>query len=402
MNFNNTYSVACWLIIATLISILFSPPLVSLAQILLVLVILSSKELRNKMFNTWQQPMIKSSLIFYALISIGVLYSIAPWNIAINSWWGWRKLLLLPLALILFDNSVWKHRLLIIFISVTTAIATVSFLFWSIGYAFPWLDAEIGVLLRNRITQGMIFSVAAFSAAMLTLINSNYIINYILITCSTILIANIILITPGRSGYLATLVLILIGVTSYLRQKQWSWFKSIGIASLAASFLVIILILAPISKQRLTQVVEEAINYQQYNQETSVGIRVMYWKNTISLLDKHPLFGHGTGAFGTAYTRNVAGKPGIAGVAAEDPHNQFLRIWVEYGALGLIVFILLLSSAAWQQPITLLYRMLGLSVMVAWCVTSLANSHFTTFAEGSFIYLWLGTMLAAETSTHST
>jgi hypothetical protein len=56
----------------------------------------------------------------------------------------------------------------------------------------------------------------------------------------------------------------------------------------------------------------------------------------------------------------------------------------------------MLITAAWQQPITFPYRILGLAVMIAWCVTSLANSHFTTFAEGTFIYLWLGSILAAE------
>jgi hypothetical protein len=42
------------------------------------------------------------------------------------------------------------------------------------------------------------------------------------------------------------------------------------------------------------------------------------------------------------------------------------------------------------------YGYLGLSVLAAWCVTSLFSSHFSTFAEGRFIWLWLGVCLARD------
>jgi O-antigen ligase len=399
-NYITIHAATCWLIIAAIISVLLAPPLVSIAEIILALLIVTSNELRNKMFIAWQQPLFKAVLIFYILITIGVLYSAAPVAIAVKSWWSWRKLLLLPLSLALFNNVTWKDRLILTFISIVTIAAIASFIAWFIEYSPFAPNGEPGVLLRNRITQGMAFSVAAFSAFILTLRKFNYDINRWLIISSLILIINIILVTPGRSGYLALIVLVFIGTVNYLRNKHWSWISSVEIASLIACCLVIILTLTPTSQQRLNKGIKEATNYQQYDTETSIGIRIIYWQNTLSLSTQysfqHLLIGHGTGAFGTAYTQHVLRKPGLAGIPVDDPHNQYLRIWIEYGLIGLIIFNIMLITAAWQQPITFPYRILGLAVMIAWCVTSLANSHFTTFAEGTFIYLWLGSILAAE------
>jgi hypothetical protein len=37
---------------------------------------------------------------------------------------------------------------------------------------------------------------------------------------------------------------------------------------------------------------------------------------------------------------------------------------------------------------------LAAAALVGWCATSLANSHFSTFAEGRLLFFWLGAMLA--------
>jgi O-antigen ligase len=82
------------------------------------------------------------------------------------------------------------------------------------------------------------------------------------------------------------------------------------------------------------------------------------------------------------------------GMPTHDPHNQFLKIAAEHGLLGLAVFLALLAAAFRQRGAPPPYRLLGLGVLAAWCATSLFNSHFSTFAEGRFIWLWLGACLA--------
>ena len=128
-----------------------------------------------------------------------------------------------------------------------------------------------------------------------------------------------------------------------------------------------------------------------------MGIRMVFWKNTIQMLKNRPLLGYGTGAFKTGYQQQVANQSGVEATVTADPHNQFMKIVGEHGILGLAIFIGFLISA-YQQRASRPYQLLGLGVLSAWIATSMANSHFSTFAEGSFIYIWLGAMLAKENS----
>jgi hypothetical protein len=66
--------------------------------------------------------------------------------------------------------------------------------------------------------------------------------------------------------------------------------------------------------------------------------------------------------------------------------------------LGLGVFLALLAVLFRQRGAPPPYRLLALGVLAAWCATSLFNSHFSTFAEGRFIWLWVGACLAAAQS----
>jgi O-antigen ligase len=57
----------------------------------------------------------------------------------------------------------------------------------------------------------------------------------------------------------------------------------------------------------------------------------------------------------------------------------------------------MLASSLFQKS-SKMYFHLGIGVLMAWCATSLFNSHFSTFTEGRFIYIWLGIMLASESN----
>ena len=63
----------------------------------------------------------------------------------------------------------------------------------------------------------------------------------------------------------------------------------------------------------------------------------------------------------------------------------------------LLIFIAFLASTLLQK-VKLFYFHLGLGVLIAWCASSLFSSHFSTFTEGRFIYIWLGIMLASESN----
>jgi O-antigen ligase len=395
-------AVACVLVSVVAISVLFSPPVMNLALFLLLVVILRSAELRQSLWATWRQPMVKFLLLFYAIMIVGTLYSIAPTADAIRMALGWKKLLLLPIALSLFSDTRWKSRFLKVFIGVMTVSALVSFGLWFFEIDLAVASHERGVFLRNHATQGMAFAVGAFSAFILAVESGPGRLRRLYVLSALLLLGNVALVTTGRSGYLVAMVCAVVAVSGYVffGQRRLGARKIVG-----AMFLVIgvagILLLAPAPRERILLGVQEVKNYDQANEVTSMGIRMTFWKNTIEMIQERPLLGYGTGAFRTAYDLQVAGKTGVAATSAGDPHNQYMKITAENGVVALLAFLGFLIAAT-RQRCAAPWRLLGLGVLASWCATSLFNSHFSTFNEGYFIYAWLGIMLAPpETARES-
>ncbi len=157
---------ARWLIAADMVALLFSPPLTNLVELALYLVVLASGELRARFVRAARQPMVLGALLFLAVVSVGLAYSIGSWNDSFGMWWGWRKLLLLPIAAALFDDPAWKRRLALILVAVAALCALVSYA--GVLLHVTYYLYEPGVVIRNHATQGMMFSVAAFAAVLLT------------------------------------------------------------------------------------------------------------------------------------------------------------------------------------------------------------------------------------------
>jgi len=390
----NKLDFARWLLILLLIALLFSPPLVNLFELTLFAMFIFIDELRKRMVLALKQPLVIATLCFYLLLLLDTTYSLVSWKESLSSFWGWRKILLLPISVALFDEKIWKQKLAFVFIMVTTMCAVLSFLSKFLGFTIH--TYPVGIIIRNHATQGIIFSVAAFTVATL-LISIPAIFSRLqkwgLCICIFILTVNVIYITPGRSGYLALIVLGLIFAVAYAYLN-----KKIVVPLIILGLIPIVLLSSPTVRQRISQGVNEAELYKSRAEATSMGIRMVLWNNTIELIRERPLLGVGTGAFQQAYKTEVVNEPSWKQDITHDPHNQFLKIATEQGIVGLIVFIGMILSAFWQKP-SFTYYILGIGILFAWCGNSLFSSHFSTFSEGRFIFLWCGVMLAKEVVT---
>ena len=160
-----------------------------------------------------------------------------------------------------------------------------------------------------------------------------------------------------------------------------------------------LLLSSPTVRQRITQGSNEATAFENKSgdkgESTSMGLRMSLWSNTIELIQEHPFIGYGTGGFQIAYKNKVKQKPDWEQHMTHDPHNQFLKITAEHGVIGLLIFLGIILAAFRQKP-TFIFYSLGVGVLLAWCGNSLFSSHFSTFSEGRFIFLWCGVMFAHE------
>ena len=391
LNFN-VIDLARWMMIFLSITILFSPFLTNVLEITLFGLFLFNQELRRRFTDIKKQPLLIGVGAFILMLIIGCFYSVADYQDTLRSLWGWRKILLLPLGLVLFNDAVWKNKFaysLMIFVSIVSLFCILCYLL-----ELNIRGQEPGVLIRNHATQGMIFSVTLFLMSVFLLfkkhtlpIRSQWILGLILV-----ILGVLVYMTPGRSGYLAFMVVTVYFGYLLFREKLY---KMLSVVFLLSSSL---LLTSPIVQDRIELGVKEMQHVDPTNIESSsMGMRMVLWKHTIELIQDRPLLGFGTGGFEEAYSQKIKDNPDWEKNIMHDPHNQFLKIWVEMGMLGLIIFLSMLASSLFQKS-SKMYLHLGIGVLLAWCATSLFSSHFSTFTEGRFIYIWLGIMLAGESN----
>jgi len=383
---------ARYLILIEFILILFSTALSNLIEITLYSLCLLTPSIRKEIYNNSKQPLFTASLALIFIIFISTFWSIAPLNSAFGELWGWRKILLLPISLALFCDAKYKDKAINIFLIFTSIICIISL--WNL-----FVEKENGILIRNYATQGMIFSVSliVFLNKLLLSYKSLNSLKKITYFCLILIFALGILNIEGRSGYLALIVMVLTSLIIYIYTSKDKW------RFILSSLILLIFMSAIFSSKIVLQRVEFGINeiidtlYREGDGNSSMGIRTNMFILTIETIKENPIFGLGNGSFETEMA-NKTKKMKDKGLAIHDPHNQYLKIIAEFGIIGFAVFVYLLISATKQRPEknSSNYKEIALIVLAAWITTSLFNSHFSTFTEGRFIYLWLGIMLASQ------
>ena len=101
---------ARWLLIALSITILFSPFFSNCIEITLLGLFIFNKDLRTRFLAFKNQPLLIASSVFILLLFLDCFYSVVPIKEALGSLWGWRKILLLPMGLVLFNDPTWKDK----------------------------------------------------------------------------------------------------------------------------------------------------------------------------------------------------------------------------------------------------------------------------------------------------
>jgi O-antigen ligase len=310
---------------------------------------------------------------------------------------GWRRLLLLPLALAVFDDAAAKRTLLTVLTATCVVAALVGF--FVVEAELPILR-EHGVLFGTYTTQAKVFALAIAGCVAGLMCPSAFAGHRwlgdwrVLAAVIALLASDILNLLPGRSGYV-DLVLMPVLLVTLLVSGRWLAKASAGLAVLAC--LGIVLLVNPHVRERVELAVAELETVDQATQGSSLAQRVVMWRTTVRIIRDRPLLGVGTGGFLDGY-RPYIQRGGWQDFETGDPHNQFLKILAEQGIVGLAALAFFIFRVL-TCPAATPYRQLAIVAMLGWCATSLANSHFSTFIEGRVLFFWLGAMLATQTSS---
>jgi O-antigen ligase len=379
-----------------------SPPVANVGVALALLLVLASRPLRIRLLVAARQPLGCGALILFAVMTLAMCWAPVPWSARFAAWWNWRTMLLIVLTAAAFGDPRWKERFSLALIAATTLGAIASFAMRAAHVTVE--PGSPGTLFLNHVTQSMALAVGVLLAGVLAAQRDRSPkARALLIVAALVCLANLVLVTAGRSGQVAVAVAALSAALLMLHgSRRWQGVLALLVVAVAVTSV------SPALQQRFGLIVREAPLLDcSTPEESSTALRLLLWRTTGALILEHPWVGYGVGGFTPAYQREVpsqvGGQPLVNWCArpAHDPHNQYLRVTVEAGLLGLLAFLGLIVGAV-RQPASEPYRGAALALLAAWCVTSLFNSHFQTFNEGHLIALLLGALLAPDSTPIAT
>jgi len=244
----------------------------------------------------------------------------------------------------------------------------------------PQKDAGSSLGLHNGTLTGAFSLLLVFTAGLLTFVirYSQTIFSRALAGVGLLIcIADLFLVVPGRTGYLAFLVM--------------SGFMLYNLSKLSRVFAVIVVLIvtafvlnSSIFKQRIAAGKSDLQLYSGGTVTTSMGARFEMWKVSWRNFTENPLIGSGTNGFSPRWMREGYSK---IPYAFNNPHSTYFHLLGNYGISGFAVFLFFLwrlAVTAWRFRETLAGAATG-AFLIVFAVGGLTNTMLT----GDFYLAWL-------------
>ncbi len=370
--------------------------LTNLFEVLLVCITFYDASLRKKVLSSFNDVRVSAVFLFWFWVAFSMSWSEAPIAERLGEFWSWRKLILVPICFALFERDADKRLLMVTVVAICSVYMVAT---WLGYFNLVELDRVPKHYLENHATQGVLFGACSLFCILLALQNSNWMSRCLFFLLVAGFVANILLISTGRSGYL--FLVVISGYSAFFWAK--CRFKATVLPLLAGLGAVCIILATLFINETTNREINKAFTDIEtaYTSEqlTSLGIRIVMWTNSLALIENKPLLGSGAGGYKYDYGALVAGQDGWRSKVIDDPHQQYLHIAAEHGLLGLFFFILAFGGWLFSKvPRTQIFYVAGISVLLGTAANGFANGHFSAFVEGRFFWISVAAFLAGTQS----
>ncbi len=347
---------------------------------------------RDKLIFAWANPVYRAALLLFTLLLAGTLYGNAAPGDAKLYLLKYLDLALIPVLGWAFIAASGREQGLR---ALACGLALVLLISCAIKIGLippnPWLNGtpESPVVFKFRLTHNILMAFSCFLFAWLCCSARSRTGKIGWSVMGVLAVTNIMLMVEGATGYILLIALVL------LFGWQRARFRGMAVAVGSAICVVTALSLIPGPFQtRVKQIIQELHKeHADRPATTSTGFRMEFYRNTLTLIQKQPFLGYGTGGFPAAYAKQVKGT---GQTFSRNPHNEFMLVTIHIGVFGLAALLWLL----WQQwrfaPLlpTPLERGLAQGLVVMTIIICMLNSALLDHTEG-LLYAWLTALLFA-------
>ena len=360
---------------------------VSVLAILILLLWLIEGRFAEKSVEIFSHPIAVSVLTFLSLLCLGLLWTDNPIAgiEALKDQW---KLALLPVFL---TAVAYRHRSLYLyaFLGGMTLAMGITFLarFGLVHYA------DVSPTHLTPKTFHVIYNPLLAFAIYLALHESIWgearqnrrkpLVRFILLPLTALMTVNMFM-TEGRTGQVVFLVLMGLLLFQIFAKNRLK--ATITACLLLPAICITGYLYSPIFQQRVNTARQEIANFKK-NPDTSVGMRLLFFQNSLEIIKKHPWLGVGTGDFQTAYAE-VNRERSPASIATDNPHNQYMMIGVMLGVTGLLCFLLIFIIMFVQAKLLPDdYRRIRIALPLFFLIIMLAESYLTVYQTAFFFVI---------------
>jgi O-antigen ligase len=336
-----------------------------------------------------QRPICALPIALFALAAIGTLWSDAPWGARLYAVGPTVKLLMLPVLLYHFERSARGVQVVVAFLVSCVLLMAMS---WLVAFD-PRLalksGADYGIPVKNYIDQSQEFALCAVALAypVISLLRAGKIwLAALLSVIALSFVANMVFVTVSRTALVSMPIMLAVFALFHLK-----WRTNVIIFCAAIVLSGLAWAASPQLRWKIATFQSDYEIYKQFNQPTSIGLRLEFWQKSLRFFAEAPVVGHGTGSTRGLFEQAATGPKVLAdGQVIGNPHNQTLNVAVQWGVVGVVILY-----AMWLVHL-LLFRgegmiaWIGLLVVLQNVVTSLFNSHLFDFHEGWMYVLGVG------------
>jgi O-antigen ligase len=347
---------------------------------LALLLILAEAQYKQKFNVLRHHPVAVVATLLFVFMLFAMLYSSVSWLEAIQMADKYRELLYISLFILIFRDKKSRVWGLYAFLSAMGITLFLSYLMAITGWQIGKGEAQNAFVFKDYITQSILMALAAYFVAVQGWHERRWL--WLRGIVFLLAIYNIIFLSEGRSGYLVLFCLIL------LFSYQIYRIRGFIIGSLLLAILSVLAYQSSdVLRQRMDRISQGVENYQQGKIITSVELRLEFYRNSLALIEQKPIFGHGTGSFSHEYRKLIEKQ---STTMTTNPHNEYLMIAVQWGLIGVALFLYLLY-VIWRTAIyhlTEQQRAQAQGLLVTILVGGLVNSLWLDNTEGHiFAYL---------------
>jgi O-antigen ligase len=389
--------------IAALVGTMLSLPLTNLfVALALIFWLLSGANPGQTWSTDFKNPAVSGALLLMLWMLLSTIWSNTTIENTLVGVWKYRKLLYVPLMVILFAEASWRSKAIVAWL-----VASVVLILYSLIRLLPDPigDGHMGVHPALPLSTHTYISLGFVLIPLLTLglawmhkskTNGEKGLSALLIL---LIVAFVVLAQQGRTSYVILMVLLIFYVLTQLQSRQ-KWL-AMGILVLSASGIGLF---SSKVQDRVTQVITDSRIEQTTETISSSGLRIGFWRTTADIIKRNPVLGTGMGTWADEYRKYVVSTPNTPKISplGGNPHQEYLLMASQVGLIGLALLLAWIIRCIFaSRHLQMNERIAAQSLLLAFIMSSFFNSTLFDSATGHFYCIGLGILFAGYTNTNT-